>query len=321
MLSFNPKYTLKIDKFATKFAGHSNFAESKNKITSSAENTDVITINNDLTTHYTITKQQNASLGTATFTISNLSFQTQEAIRQDILDPANISGTRYVEFSIESETSSILLFRGKLQQAFPNHIGGTPGDKMILECIDGKFGQYNATINRIIKKGTPKETAIKSIAKEFEKYNMKVGKIDVSSKNKNDIFERDTLLCGDLHKILYDLFPNHSLFIHNETVNILHNNGGSFIREHSFDDGTFTILGTPKRQMTTLNIETTLTPASIGDEITLNMQSRSSHQFNGTYKVIGTHHIGTLGGSVKNEHRTILTLLAPKPFLQRAGGF
>lgn len=104
-------------------------------------------------------------------------------------------------------------------------------------------------------------------------------------------------------------FTNGLTYIDNGNVYCLFEND-VFVGDLTVIDSATGLLGTPKKADRLIIMEILFEPRlNIGQQI--NLQSRSLTQFNGTYKIVGIEHHGTISGAVGGECKTIVSALLP----------
>lgn len=250
-----------------------------------------------LTISFNIKRSINSTANTASITVLNLAESTR---RKVFLDNYKFMYYKGIElragYGKETETLP-LIFKGNIQSAFSMRNG--VDYETSIEALDGGFAYVNATSNRQFAKGTTDRQALKALASDLP--HIELGKIgEFGSK-----LTRGNTISGSTLEY-FSTFSEDNFFIDLEKINCLSNNEG-FEGNIKVIDSDCGLLGSPLRQEAFLTFEMIFEPRlQIGQFVEL--KSKTELMFNGTYKVIGIEHSGTISDAQSGQCKTKVSL-------------
>ena len=253
---------------------------------------ETIKIEYPLTVDFNITKRIDGNTATATFRIYNLAPKTRSNIYQERF---NIGVKKIVRFEAGygAETEC---FVGYIQEAYSQR----QGVDMIttIEAWDIGLGEPYTAVT--FETGTTFKDAYKNIASQIP--NIEIGEIG----ELNGTFKTPTTFVGTPLEILNKI-TNYHTFVDNGIVKTLQNNECLDVPVHVIqaDSG---LLGTPLFRGGQLIVKSIFQPQiKIGQ--LYEIKSVTASNFDGTYKVCGFTHSGTISGAVAGQRITEINLL------------
>ena len=252
-----------------------------------------------LTISFHIKRSINSTANTASITVLNLSEATR---RKVFLDNYKFMYYKGIElragYGEEIETLP-LIFKGNIQSAFSKRNGVDYETSM--EALDGGFAYVNANSNRQFPKGTTDRQAIKQLIADLKEYHVNPGHIG----NFNLSLSRGNSITGSTIENIGS-FSENNFFIDLEKMNCLLDNEG-FYGNIKVIDADCGLLGSPLREEAFLTFEMIFEPRlQIGQLVEL--KSQTEFIYNGTYKVIGIEHSGTISDAQSGQCKTKVTL-------------
>jgi hypothetical protein len=278
-----------------------------------------------LTCEFNVTRNNLASVNSATFTIYNLNETTRLSLFKD---PYDINTFRLIEFyaGYYNETTLMLplVFKGSVKQCYSERSGCDY--KTVIECFDGQQGMASSFASQTLPPGT-------SIRKQYAALieTMKdiqggtIGNIpggeskrgvvqfgnpaDIMKQLTNIDFYVDRLVCYALDQsdVLVGDLP-----IINADSGILD------VPKKTETSVTMTLLFEPRLQVSQLLkidikprlIDTTHLTLEQALSAYLNSVDQGASIYNGEYKLTGISHQGTISGAICGDCRTTLNLLS-----------
>lgn len=258
---------------------------------------DYIDITSPLTLSFNIKRSCNASANTGTFTILNLAESTRRKIFMDRYQTLYYKGVELSAGYGDDKEEWPLIFKGNIEQAFSKRNG--VNYETTINAFDGGFAYRNGRTERAFAEGTSDKQIIETLLKDLP--GIKKGAIG----NFDATLPRGNSLNGNTMKILNDVSEGH-LFIDLEKLNCLRRYEGlqGNLTTLNADSG---LLGSPLREESFLTFTMIFEPRlQIGQFVKL--ESQTETEFNGTYKVIGLEHNGTISGSQSGKCTTKVSL-------------
>jgi len=248
------------------------------------------------TIDFDIKKAIFANVCTGSITVYNLGERTRNEIYKDVTQ-VNLENIRAVE-----------LFAGYEGEQLPRIFGGTishcysrrQGVDFLttIEVNSGSDYLANSYVNLDVPKGTKVSDMMAQVAYQINpKARVLVG--DYAGE-----FKRACSLCGPADKIIKD-YTGGNFFIDDDTIFLLSDDEcvNGVLNEFNAESG---LLGSPQREETFLVFDVIFEPrVSMFQKIKLT--SSTTDFFNGEFKVVGIHHVGTIseaiGGTAKTSIR------------------
>lgn len=235
-----------------------------------------------------------ASANTSSIRVYNLSKINRSLIKHDLSDPSTI---QQVELRAGYGSIMAVIFTGNIQQAWSVREGNNFITQM--ESYDGGDALINGITNFTFNTGTAQKTIIEKLAASLP--NVTVGQIGDYPGN----CARGNTYSGNTGELLNTLTGG-GFYIDNGKAYCLNDNE-AIEGEIEIINPKSGLLGTPVRENIYVNIELIFEPrVQLGQIIEL--QSITGDNVNGTYKVIGLHHRGTISSAVCGDAVTSLRL-------------
>lgn len=266
-----------------------------------------LTIPEELTVEFEISRQSLASSQEATFRVFNLSQKTRGLIFKD---PYALTEFRAVQFRAGYRDDPVLplCFNGFMRSAVSYRPSG--GTEMITEikAYDGGLAMANGFTSQTIASGTSVATMLSLLAKQLPRISGSpvIGAFPVTNK-------RGTVLLGNTWALLLELSGGLAT-IDNGQVKALNYNE-AIAAEIPVINSESGLLGSPQRSSTKIDVEMLFEPRlTLGQVVQL--ESRDSKLFNGTYKVMGFTHRGTISPAVAGACSSLVSLFFGSSELQ-----
>jgi hypothetical protein len=268
---------------------------------------DTLTIPPDLTIEFDITRTFQASTQTATFRILNLGLETRNLLQRD---PFATGDFRAIQFRAGYEDFPLALcFNGMVQKA----TSFRRGTELVTEitAYDGGLAAANGFTAKTIGSSMGIGQLIAELAKDLPRTRQDpiIGTFTKSTM-------RGTVLFGNTWSLIVQA-ANDEL----KLATIDNNRLVTLGREEALAapiqliDSSTGLLGTPRRTDTSLEFSMLFEPHIILGQV-LQLQSRINEVYNGTYKVAGFTHRGTISPVVSGECITNVLLFVGVPELQ-----
>lgn len=258
---------------------------------------DYIDITSPLTLDFNIKRSCNASANRATFTLFNLSESTRRKIFMDRYQTLYYKGVELRAGYGDNREEWPLIFKGNIEQAFSKRNG--VNYETTINAFDGGFAYRNGHTERAFAEGTPDKQIIQTLLNDLPGIKKgAIGKFDAKLPRANSFN-------GNTMKLLNDISEGH-LFIDLEKLNCLRRYEGlsGNLTTINADSG---LLGSPLREESFLTFTMIFEPRlQIGQFVKLVSQTETT--FNGTYKVIGLEHNGTISGAQSGKCTTKVSL-------------
>lgn len=255
----------------------------------------------DITLPFTMTFRINrntfATANTAKITILNLAEDTRRQIYKDRYRFDIYKGIELRAGYGERKETLPLIFKGNIKQAYSQK------DKVDyvteIECYDGGFAFQNGRTIRSFAAGTSDTQILKSLVEDLPAVN--VGKIGTFTGS----LPRGNAMQG----VTTDLIKNVSggnFFIDNEKAYCMQEEE-CFRGNVSEINSASGLLGSPQREETLLTFKMLFEPRlQVGQYV--HLTSQTEKLFNGSYKVIGIEHSGTISDATSGKCETKVSL-------------
>jgi hypothetical protein len=254
-----------------------------------------ITIQNPFTIQFDIVRNVLSSANTGNIKVFNLSERVRNAVYKDRYATVE---SRLVTLKAGYANIMSTIFKGEIRSCESYR----EGTEFITEinALDGGLDIYKAFSSNTVNKGTPKVNAIAEQTKNFT--NVK----DLTIGDTPGTYKRGRVFFGNTFDLL-KIETKGKVFIDNLKINVLNDDEAkrTGIAEINTDTG---LLNSPRRSNTLvvfdILFEPRLTP---GQELVLTSSTNSI--FNGTYKVGGIVHSGTISDAVGENCVTEVSLV------------
>ena len=248
-----------------------------------------------LTIDFNIHKNMESSTNTATFNIYNLAEKTRSNIFQEQF---NTGVKKVVEFwaGYGGFDKEVLVFKGYIQEAYSKR----QSVDMITTITAWDIGYTERYITCTFDKGTTLKDAYKNVVSRYPDLELaEIGEL-------NGSFKTPTTFAGTPMEVLNKITDYHT-FVDNGKVKTLQNNECIDVPVHIIKAESG-LLETPLLKGGQIEVTSIFQPAiEIGQ--LYEIQSVTASNFNGTYKVCGYSHSGTISGAVAGQRTTRINLL------------
>lgn len=245
-----------------------------------------------LTVDFNITKRIDGNTATATFRIYNLAPSTRANIYQERFN-TGVKKLVTFEAGYGAETE---VFKGYIQEAYSER----QGVDMITTIEAWDIGLCEQCIAVTFEAGTTFKDAYKNIASQVK--DLAIGEIG----ELNGTFKTPVTFLGTPLEILNKI-TNYHTFVDNGTVKTLQNNECIDVPVHVIQSESG-LLGTPIFRGGQITVRSIFQPEiKIGQ--LYEIKSVTSSNFDGTYKVCGFTHSGTISGATAGQRITEINLL------------
>lgn len=261
-----------------------------------------IEINSPLTLDFTITRNNLASSNTAHFVIYNLAPQTRHRIYKDMYDIGTLRAVQLFA-GYGSGNNSLLprVFNGTIKRAFSHRQGSEVRTE--IEAFDGTIAMSSNTTSLSLPAGSTKENQIYAVISTMLPNG--IDNSTIGNKYK-EMAKRGVALFGTPMDILSQL-TDAKFYVDSGHAYALDTNEviTGDIQVINYQNG---LLGTPRKSETMVEIDMIFEPRLKPSQL-LRLESETDPRFNGTYKVTGITHRGTISGSVANQATTALQMI------------
>lgn len=257
------------------------------------------------TIDFEITRQNWGSSQHATFRVYNLGPKTRNRLYKD---PYALTEYRAVQFraGYEDDISLPLCFNGYVSSATSYRVGRDVITE--ITCYDGGQVMANGFISQTMASGLSVQQILKTLANALPRA---AGSPIIGSFT--SVSSRGKVLFGNIWNLILQESGNLAT-IDNGQVKILNYNE-AIDAEIPLIDASSGLLGSPKRSATSLDFDMILEPRLTMGQI-VQLQSVVNPLFNGTYKVQGFTHRGTISPAVAGDAITSVKLFIGTSELQ-----
>lgn len=248
---------------------------------------DTVIVEYPLTTDFAISRNSYSQVNTGFLTIYGLAQGTREKLYKDRYDV-----TTYIEVEVRAgyEDGMSLIFKGTVKECQSYKESGGTEYRTEVEAWDGGLSVYKGEDNDSFSADVDKATILETLCQNMP--TVKVGAIS------EDYYNETTLRPSVYTKKTYDelmTITDGNMFIDFERI--------YFLKENDVIDGNISsldvsnsLLGSPKRSNSIIKIQVIFEPRVIVGQW-LTVTSLSLPYLNGTYKVLGVAHDGTISGA------------------------
>ena len=255
-----------------------------------------IVIGDPFTVEFEVQRNALGSSQTATFKVYNLGEATRKLIYADQYDSAN--RFRAIQFRAGYAGFTPLIFNGFLRKA----ASAREGVNMVttIEAYDGGLAMAAGFTSQTVVSGTPLSDVLANLAKSLPNT---AGTPIIG--NFSGAGSRGKVLFGNTWNIIRQE-SNNLAFIDNGQVKILQPNEAikSDIPVITSESG---LLGSPARSGQMIEFEMLFEPRLTVGQI-VQLESTTNRLYNGTYKVMGFTHSGTISPSVGGPAKSKVSL-------------
>lgn len=263
----------------------------------------IVEITYPLTCEFNVTRNNLASVNSASFTVYNLNEKTRLSLFRDSFDTTSFRTVEfYAGYANEGTRVMPLVFSGTIRQCYSERVG--QDYKTVVDCYDGQQALGSGFISETTEKGLSiKQLVEKSVAALSNIKSAVVGAISGDSK-------RGLAAFGNPADIVKSLTGN-NLYIDNMNAYVLDTtevlSGQDIIL--TSDSG---IINIPKKTETSVSLSMLFEPRIKPSQL-IEIRFSLNKIYNGVYKLTGFSHIGTISGAVSSQVITDLVLLSMTP--------
>lgn len=258
-----------------------------------------IEIDYPLTCNFSIKRDTYSQVNTGHFQILGLKETTRTKLYKD---RDNVTKFVRVQFNAGYGDNLSLCFSGTVKECYSTKDSGATEFRTDIEAWDGGFGIYWGHTDRTLGRYVKSTDILNILTSDFK--SLQIG--GISDKIKVNETLRDKHFIGKTWDCLRD-FVNGNMFIDNEKIYFMMTDTDvrqGELMELDVDSG---LLSSPKRRDTVIEVELLFEPrVVVGQQIVLT--SQSVPYLNGTYKILGIEHNGTISGAVGGRLTTKLSL-------------
>lgn len=256
------------------------------------DGTPSIIIGLPFTMQFTVNRKIFSSLNTCYVDIFNLGTRVRELIFQEPMVARNKTLTLEAGYG-----ELVTIFKGSIYQAASYREGTNIVTS--IECMSGQWQINTSTVYQTLNKGQTLGDIYRFLAGQLPE--LSIGAIGEF----NDKLERPVVLNGNVWD-LFKRYTGNKVHIDNQRIYVLKPDEAveGAIGVISLDSG---ILQTPKRAGGFINLSTMFEPR-VQIEQVMSLVSTVQPIYNGTYKVAGIQHTGTISEAVGGDCRTMLDL-------------
>lgn len=248
------------------------------------------------TLEFDIQRNNLAGANNGNLTVYNLSKINRDRIRKDLPDMGKVMTLR-LEAGYGRDMATVL--SGYVKRAYSVRQGV---DFLTnIEVYDGGYALANAFTSVQYQKGTANNVILKDLVGKLKPFGVQPGAVG----DFPGTIKRGNSYSGPVGDLLKEVSGN-AFFIDNNRAFVMGENetiAGSSILINA-DTG---LLGTPVREQAILTIEMLFEPKVYVNQM-VQVESRAVDVYNGTYKVVGIHHSGTISEAVSGKATTRLSL-------------
>jgi hypothetical protein len=263
-----------------------------------------ITIPDHCTIEFAISRQSLSSSQRGTFNIKGLAPEERDAIFKDRFNTADV---RAIQFYAGYGTFAPLIFNGQVFQAYSEKPEGAPEVTTSIDAFDGGFQQTNGFTsgwgvpNQAIPPGTSAADVINQLGASLPYIS---GPPIVGSFPQENL--RHEVLFGNTWSLIQAKCGGVAV-IDNATVKALNLNEAIDMAIPLINSDTG-LLGSPRRSGYLVEWDTLFEPRLTLFQL-VEIQSLVNPKFNGTFKVMGFTHRGTISPAVAGDNRTTFSVL------------
>lgn len=243
----------------------------------------------------------------ASFTVYNLNETTRNSIYKDLLD-ISMGRRRSIVFyaGYEGEGEPSRVFKGTLNQCY--HYRKGVDFLTVIEADSGSDYLANGYISAQVPSGTGVRDMVLEMLDQI--------RTSGSARYVGDFegtFKRATALTGNVDELIKH-YTDGNFFIDDGDFFCLKDDEciNGILNKINAESG---LLGSPQREESYITFEVLFEPRlMMGQWVTL--ESVTNRFMNGTYKVLGVHHAGTISGSVCGTAKTTVRVWA-QPFVAK----
>lgn len=267
---------------------------------------DTIQIPYPFTIDFDINKTAGYTLNNATFHIKNLSSKTRADIFQDKFNLISFNGSSqqnlYKTIIFQAGYTNLTeIFYGDMLEGFSERQGTEYNT--FISARESLVGVLNGTCNFTVAEGTTQDNILTAFLNTMP--NVERGAI----RDLGPPIPRARSFTGNTYAIMKEYYGPDSVSFEGNKLNILAVNdyidGVNLINLINTDSG---LLATPKRNDAYLTVDIIFEPTIVIGQL-IEIQSQLNPLFNGTYKVFGIKHSGTISGAVSAQCKTTLQLM------------
>lgn len=278
----------------------------KNNTDDPGDHNNYITVEPPFTMEFDVSRKTLSGVNTANIRIYGLSPTTRAAIAWNMYDTG-----RYRRVILEAgyENNIATIFRGNIHKCESVRQGST-----FLTTIDGDSGGFanvNATFNLSFVKGQNRNEILNAMLRSTKEVHLTQGTVSADP-SLEAALPRGNSYSGPTIALIAELLGG-GVFIDNEVINCLQDDQYIYSTNVPIVTAETGLLGTPVRQQSFLTFEVMFEP-SIRPGFLVKLQSQTGLNYDGTYKVTGLQHKGTISGAVCGEAITYVQVPYIKTF-------
>lgn len=261
--------------------------------------TETIEIAYPFTLNFSVKRDVYSQVNTAYFQILGLNENTRAKLYKD---RDNVRKFIRIRFNAGYGDNTPLCFNGTIKECYSYKESGGTEFKTEIEAWDGGFGIYWAHTNKTLSRDVSSTDILNILTADFKVIELGgiSDNIKIPQTNRDHVFIGRTWDC-------VRSYVNNNLFVDNERIFYMMTEEDVRQGEIMSLDVDTGLLASPRRRDTVIEVGLLFEPRVVlGQQISLT--SQTVPYLNGTYKIIGIQHDGTISGAVGGRLRTTLSL-------------
>lgn len=257
--------------------------------------TESIEVGYPLTLNFSIVRNTLADANNATFTILNLSPETRNNSKFFYKDIFDINDIKTIKVEAGYNGNLTLIFEGQILQCYSWR--NNTNIETHIEAFERGFGAI--FVEGTYSANTKKIDVYKDIV---SKSGLKLGAIGTLKGE----YKQEVSFMGRPIEVLNEITGGHTFV----DCGVIHTIQDNEVIDYGIDvlNSSNGLLGTPKRRGVQLLVDSIFNPNFIVGQM-LSVKSETESRFDGTYKLCGIKHNGTISATNAGNRKTELTLL------------
>lgn len=263
-----------------------------------------------LTINFQISRAAWNNMNTASFEIYNLSADIRAKLYKDrYLTEKQIRVEFYAGYGTDTQNLP-LCFAGEVFDGFSDKRGNDPNIKTTLSCGVGLFGRKMCMINQTFAAGTKPLDIIQTLCNAAS---MQLGNSESSVISSLQPLIEDRSFVGSALEQLEEYVDGNMYIDSSREIDTVWILGDEDVLPQMYylTVNEQSIFGTPKRKNMCISIDMMFEPRLMENQA-IELKSTTASFFNGTYKIVGFNHFGTISGSVGGNCQTTALLEIPQ---------
>lgn len=266
-----------------------------------------LSITSPFTLEFSIVKHNMGASNIGNFTIYNLNKDTRGKIYKDDFDIVNQPAIQlFAGYADEPGQMLPRCFNGTVRRAYSHRQGSE--FRTVIEAFDGPISMGAEKESVTLPAGTTQAAVIEKLATAFKG----VDKVNLGTQY-TKVLKRSMAVVNDTMSALTNV-TNGGFYISDGAAYALSTDDviPGLVAKINADNG---LLGTPKKSQAIVEVEMLFEPRLKISQM-IELESATDNAFNGTYKIVGLTHRGTISGAVCGDCRTTVNMVSNPSFKQ-----